>query len=86
MREAISKLIGAHVAARRFELDMTQDDVAKLAGVSRQALSEIERGEAAPRWETIYALAGVLRCEVFDLLPTARHARRLHELNGEVPR
>jgi transcriptional regulator with XRE-family HTH domain len=75
VKEAITALIGKHVAARRTERGKTQEEVAKLAGISRQALSEIERGTQAPRWETLYMLAQALRCEVFDLIPSLKQVQ-----------
>jgi transcriptional regulator with XRE-family HTH domain len=74
VKDAICELIGRHVASRRLERELTQEEVAKQAGISRQALSLIERGQA-PRWETIYAIAEVLRCEVWDLIPTCKQVR-----------
>jgi len=75
MKEAISRLIGTHVAARRTDRKQTQEEVAQLAGISRQALSEIERGTQAPRWETLYSLADVLCCDVWDLIPSLKQVQ-----------
>lgn len=75
MKEAICELIGRYVAARRLAVGLTQEEAATKAGVSRQALSEIERGTQAPRWETLYALAEGMRCEIWDLIPTVRQVR-----------
>lgn len=80
MKQAISELIGRHVVAHRTERDLTQEDVASRCGISRQSLSLIERGVAAPRWDTLYAIAGVLRCEVFDLIPSYRQVRAAQAL------
>jgi transcriptional regulator with XRE-family HTH domain len=77
VKEAITELIGRYVATRRLERRKTQDEIAAEVGVSRQALSEIERGRQAPRWETIYALAEAMQCEVWDLIPTCRQVRNL---------
>jgi len=67
---AIAKLIGRHVVARRIERGLTQEQVALKAGVSRQAISLIERGLQTPSWPTLYLVAAVLKCEVYDFLPT----------------
>jgi len=77
VKEAISRLIGTHVAARRTDRKLTQEEVAQLAGISRQALSEIERGTQAPRWETLYALAQALHCDAFDLIPSVKQVQGL---------
>ena len=70
MSDAIPVLIGRHVAGRRIRMALTQEEVAKKVGISRQALSMIERGVNPPRWETIYAIAAALHCEVWDFLPS----------------
>ena len=82
MKQAITELIGRHVVAYRTERELTQEEVADKAGISRQALSMIERGAQAPRWDTLYAIAGVLRCEVFDLIPSCKQVRALQALLG----
>lgn len=75
MSDAIPVLIGRHVAARRTRLALTQEELAKKTGISRQALSMIERGVNPPRWGTVYDLAEALRVEVFDLVPTVKQVR-----------
>ena len=77
MKEAIAALIGKHVVARRTERGMTQEEVATKCGVSRQALSMIERGTQAPRWDTLYRIAEALRCDAFDLIPSLKQVRGL---------
>ena len=76
MKEAICELLGCHIAKRRLDRGFSQSLLAASAGISRQALSAIERGEQAPAWETIYALADVLRCEVWDLVPSVKQVSR----------
>jgi transcriptional regulator with XRE-family HTH domain len=75
MKEAIAAMIGKHVTAKRQARGMTQEEIAKLAGITRQTISLIESGTQTPGWETVYILAGILRCEVYDLLPTVRQVR-----------
>jgi DNA-binding XRE family transcriptional regulator len=74
MKDAIGELIGRRVSGRRLERGLTQEQLARLARISRQALGEIERGQV-PAWTTIYLLAAVLRCEVMDLIPTYHQVR-----------
>ena len=66
MRYAIAELIGERVVARRTRRRLTQQQVAERIGISRQALSSIERGAQTPHWPTLYAVAGVLRCAAVD--------------------
>ena len=83
MKNVIADLIGKHVFARRMELGLSQEEVAHLVGISRQALSAIERGVNPPHWPTLYGVAGVLHCDVFDLLPSYNQVKRLHEAAQE---
>jgi transcriptional regulator with XRE-family HTH domain len=77
VKEAIAALIGKHVVARRTERGKTQQEIAELVGISRQALSMIERGAQAPRWDTLYRIAEALRCDAFDLIPSLKQVRGL---------
>jgi transcriptional regulator with XRE-family HTH domain len=77
VKEAIAALIGKHVVARRTERGKTQQEIAELVGISRQALSMIERGTQAPRWDTLYAIAQALHCEAWDLIPSLKQVRGL---------
>ena len=77
MRYAIAELIGERVVARRTRCKLTQQEVTDRIGISRQALSSIERGTALPHWPTLYAVAGVLRCDIYALLPTYRQVKAL---------
>lgn len=47
---------------------MTLDDLAKVSGVSRSMLSQIERGQANPSLGTAWALAKALRVDLSDLV------------------
>jgi transcriptional regulator with XRE-family HTH domain len=75
VKDAITELIGRRCVARRLQRGLTQAQVAAKVGISHQALSEIERGNQAPKWETIYALSKALVCEVWDLIPTLNQVR-----------
>lgn len=45
--------IGTAIRARRKELQVDQQTVADLAGVSRKAVSDIERGKATIRFDVL---------------------------------
>ncbi len=60
--KSLSKMIGMFVKNHRLQQNITQDDVAKNAGISRSTLSLLERGETV----TISTLLQVLR--ILDLL------------------
>lgn len=48
----------------RAKLQMTQDQVADQAGISRLTYSGIERGTTNPSRDTIVAIASVLKCKI----------------------
>jgi putative transcriptional regulator len=56
------------IALRRFVAGMTQADLAERAGISRDTISRLERGEH-PRLVTARALAHALGVHVGDLFP-----------------
>lgn len=57
-REAFS--VGAQLARRRRELDLTQIQVAERSGVSQADVSRIERGAVVPSVGTVQRLASAL--------------------------
>lgn len=57
------------VHQRRTELGITQVQLARIAGVTQQAISRLERGEVAPRIRTMRAVAGALGTTVEALFP-----------------
>jgi len=57
--------IAAHIRERRYELDLTQQQVAERAGTSHSFISKLERGEHIP---TIPVLKRVLAVLDEDLL------------------
>jgi DNA-binding XRE family transcriptional regulator len=52
--------IAAHLRERRFELGLTQDQVAKAAGTSHSAVSRLENGGHIPQLPTLRRIAAVL--------------------------
>lgn len=53
---------------RRLELALTQSEVARHAGISKQTVSRLERSLTEPRPGTLAKLARVLDCQPIDLL------------------
>jgi transcriptional regulator with XRE-family HTH domain len=69
----LAESIGARIRTRRRATDgMSVTDLAKAAGISRQALTRVELGQQLPTIETLVALAEALDCEAADLLPTRK--------------
>ncbi len=52
--------IAAHLRERRFELGLTQQQVADAAGTSHTAISRLENGTHLPQLDTLRRIAGVL--------------------------
>ena len=52
--------IAAHLRERRFELGLTQQEVATAAGTSHTAISRLESGAHTPNLETLRKIAAVL--------------------------
>lgn len=59
MTAAERRELASQVRARRVELDMTQTDLAKAAGVARQTISNLENG-MAPQESNLRAILSVL--------------------------
>jgi DNA-binding XRE family transcriptional regulator len=52
--------IAAHLRERRFELGLTQEEVATAAGTSHSAVSRLEKGTHIPQLSTLQRIAAVL--------------------------
>ncbi len=55
------------LAQRRSARSLSQDDLARLAGVSRQTINTIERGRYEPRLQLAFRLAAIFECRIEDL-------------------
>jgi Zn-dependent peptidase ImmA (M78 family)/DNA-binding XRE family transcriptional regulator len=77
------KVIGHNLARLRLDRDVSQDEIASKAGISRLALGKIERGEVVPRAETLAALARALNATTAELF-TAVHP--LHTVRFRAPK
>jgi DNA-binding XRE family transcriptional regulator len=52
--------IAAHIRERRFELDLTQKDVAAAAGTSHSFISKVEKGDHMPTIPVLKRILAVL--------------------------
>ena len=52
--------IAAHIRERRYELELTQEQIAERAGTSHSLISKIERGDRIPTIEVLKRILGVL--------------------------
>ena len=60
--------IGLNILYRRKELQMTQEALAKLSGVSRSRISDIERGREVFKISSLMLIAGALDIDYRELL------------------
>lgn len=78
-----ANVIGHNVARLRLDWDVSQDEVASRAGISRLALGKIERGEVVPRAATLAALAKALGTSTAVLVTAVRP---LHTVRFRAPK
>ena len=60
----LAKVIGQTIKERRKELGITQPDLSELAGVSKNTLYKLERGQGNPSLDVLTKLANVLGMEM----------------------
>ncbi|MDP8909847.1 MAG: helix-turn-helix domain-containing protein, partial [Chloroflexota bacterium] len=70
----VTARIGAALHALRVERQLTQSDLARLAGVTPSAISQAERGQRGLSLETLLALAGELNVTLDELLRGERES------------
>jgi transcriptional regulator with XRE-family HTH domain len=56
-----AKKLGKRIKLARVEMDMTQEDLAKAAGLMQKSISRYERGEILPNLETLEKIAKALQ-------------------------
>ncbi len=60
--------LGERIAQLRTDRGLTQAELADRVGISRVALSHIETARSIPGERTVALLAGLFRCEPFELV------------------
>lgn len=68
-KTAIRKAFGLKVRMRRFELEITQEELAEKAELHPTYVGSVERGERNIALENIIAIAKGLDCSPKDLMP-----------------
>ena len=68
----IAKQIGHRIRIRRAVLNMTQDKLAEILGISQGYLSFMERGSRPIDAEMLEKIAEALECDTSDLLNEKR--------------
>ncbi|MBQ4264287.1 MAG: helix-turn-helix transcriptional regulator [Clostridia bacterium] len=67
------RIIGLHISTYRHQRNFTQEELAECAGISKQFLSNLERGKAIPSVNTLMALCDALNITANDLLMHSAH-------------
>lgn len=65
----VRKAFGLRVRMRRFEIEMTQEELAEKADLHPTYVGSVERGERNISIENIISLAKALGCSPKDLMP-----------------
>lgn len=68
-RTKIRTDFGNKVRQRRYQLDISQENLAELADLHPNYVGSVERGERNIALENIIALANALKCSPKDLMP-----------------
>lgn len=71
--QQLSKIVGENLKRLRAEQALSLEALAKLSGVSKSRLGQIERGEANPSITTVWQIANALKVE-FSALITSPQA------------
>ncbi len=69
--------LGPHIQQLRKRRDLTLEALAKISGVSKSMLSQIERGQANPTIGTVWALAEALAIDVSELIGVRKMERQI---------
>ncbi|MXY92051.1 MAG: helix-turn-helix transcriptional regulator [Caldilineaceae bacterium SB0664_bin_27] len=71
--------LGRRIRRLRNAAGLSQDALARAAGIRRVTLVRLERGEQTPRYKTLRAIARALEVDVSDLLVEREILRRYLE-------
>ena len=84
--QTVTAQIGRKILLRRKSRGILQRDFAAMAGLSPAHLSNIEQGKRVLTVEVVATLAGLLGCQMADLMPAipARHAA-IPDRDGAIP-
>ena len=67
--DAVIRRFARSVRDRRLGLELSQSDLARLAGISMRRLQQIEAGDQInPSLKVIYAISKALQADISDLL------------------
>lgn len=67
--EVYYKLIGEKICHFRERVNMTQDELSKLMGLSRVSIVNFEKGRQRPSIYALYSLSNIFKITIAELLP-----------------
>jgi transcriptional regulator with XRE-family HTH domain len=62
------RAVGARIRAARLHANLTQERLAEMAGMDRQAVNRIEQGHASPLLDNLIRIADALNVPLADLV------------------
>ena len=62
------RIVGDRIRAARLHANLTQEKLAELAGMDRQAVNRIELAHASPTLDTLFRIADALDTPLADLV------------------
>jgi transcriptional regulator with XRE-family HTH domain len=71
-QEKISKRVGLKIKLLRNKIGISQEELGFRAGVSKQQIGLIERGESSPTIDTLDQIAKALEISLVDLVDTSK--------------
>lgn len=71
LRKSLVKSIGKAISHKRVTFGLSQEKVAELLGISREAVSRMETGAAIPTVVRLAELAEIFECGIEELLTEA---------------
>ena len=80
---AIRRLLSSRIIELRRKANLTQEELARAAGVGLDAVGRLERGEVTPSLETLQSIAGVFQQTLAELF-TFEERRTSTPLREEI--
>jgi transcriptional regulator with XRE-family HTH domain len=68
----LQKEIGSRLRKIRLSMDLSQNSISKILGMSTSGYTAMELGNTNITTERVYQLCAVFKCEVTDILPPAK--------------
>ena len=76
------RVVGQNIAVKRLDAGYSQEKFSEMIGISKTALGKIERGESAPRTDTLISACRELRASPNEIMP--EYLSRRDEIDPEM--